>query len=197
MAATLSGARECCSFASELVRNKSPLESTMLLHRLRFLLKRAISLLSFEGKVSFGDILTSFSILISIAALLFSMHQDHQQREREKVDKIRTAAAETLVKFEQWRQLSRLFFQDIRSPFVQTSKKFAESYNATEARDFLWSELDDAHSRYFDRLSNENIATSYVNLYGYHDYGGKLSQATMKELGNYEIAMFNSLQTPL
>lgn len=166
----------------------------MASRKLKDLLKRTISLFSFDGKVSFGDILTSFSILISVTALVFSMQQDRWQREREQADRIRTAAAEALVKFEQWKEISLYFLQDIQSPLVQTSEKFAEHYNTIETRDFLWRQLDEKRFQYFERLRNENVANSYIGLYGYHAGAGKLTQKTMQDLTGYEKAMFDEMR---
>lgn len=80
--------------------------------------------LTFDRTIALKDILTSLSILVSIAALLFAWGQDRQIREREQADRIRAAAAETLAKVERWEELSLWFFQDIQPLYVETSEKF-------------------------------------------------------------------------
>jgi hypothetical protein len=170
------------------------LEELMSFRRLIYHLKRTISAFSFDGEVSFGDVLTSFSILLSVTALVFSMQQDRQQRDKEQADRIRTAAAEALVKFEQWKEISLYFLQDIQSPLVQTSEKFTEHLNTIETRDFLWRQLDEKRFQYFERLRNESIANSYIGLYGYHASAGKLTQKTMQDLTGYEKVMFEEMR---
>jgi hypothetical protein len=59
-----------------------------------------MSLLSFERKVSVGDILTSMSILVSAFALAWQLAKDHNLERQKQANEIRSAGAKTLAAVE-------------------------------------------------------------------------------------------------
>ena len=99
--------------------------------------------LTIDRTVRFGDILTTFSIIISVAAVLLVgtqdshiRQQDSDLRQREQADKVRNAAAQTLGKLERWEDLSLWMFKDVESLFVETSELLEEDYDPLSTRAF-------------------------------------------------------------
>lgn len=154
-----------------------------------------MKLIEWDPKVSAGNILTVVSILISVFALAHSASQDREQRERELADARRTAAATVIVKMHQWEQLSELYFQDIQSPIVAATEKYAEtSFNEEVTRDYLWKSLDESRSQYYNRKLEQGISTSYIDLFGYNTCLGQQSFAIVQQIQEDERQMFQAVQ---
>ncbi len=64
--------------------------------------------------IKISDILTSASILIAACGLMYTLFKDRQLRKREYSDKIRRAAAETVVSLERWKELALRFYSAIQ-----------------------------------------------------------------------------------
>src|SRR5215831_16421217 len=95
-----------------------------------------------ERTVKIGDLLTSLSILISLAAVLVTWSRDATLRQRQQADEIRKAAATTLAKLERWQELSSAIFQESQPVFVTVSQNLGKNHDAASARDYLWRELN-------------------------------------------------------
>lgn len=157
--------------------------------------KSSRSLVEWDPKLSAGEILTITSIIISVFTLSNSINQDRQQRESEQANRIRTAAAVEMAKLEQWKRMHELYFQDLQFLLVETARQHDGTIEDKEStRDYLWSALDDKRAQHYNRILNEDIATSYIDLYGYHEQVGQLSLETIRRMQIDEQNMFNEVQ---
>ena len=119
-------------------------------------------------EIKIGDILTFLTIIVSVIALLSVWLKEMQIRNKEKADKVRTAAAKTVAKLERWKELSLWFYKDIQPIFVETSEILIKKYDVFVARDFLWKMLNIARKNTAQRILDEEIEIAYVELYGYY-----------------------------
>jgi hypothetical protein len=126
------------------------------------------SVLKFDNKLDVGNLLTSLTILVTLAALLNAVAKDRRTRDREFADRVRTAAAKTLGKLERWQQLSARLYEDIQPLFIDVSQKLHAELDAEAARDLLWRELSTARTAAEQRIVDEEIESAYVELYPYH-----------------------------
>ena len=146
-----------------------------------------------ETEISFGDILTFLTIIISVIALLNVWAKERQIRNKEKADKVRTAAAKTLAKIERWKELSLWYYQDIQPAFVETSELLAKDFDVYVARDFLWKELHFARINTAQRILDEEIEIAYVELYGYYPAIYEKFVSTINMLKEDEETAFEGL----
>jgi hypothetical protein len=146
--------------------------------------------IEFDGTIDVGNLLTSFTILVSLAALLFSLSKDRRTRERELSDRVRAAAAKTLGKLERWQQLSARFYDDVHPVFVDVSQKLHSQLDAEQARDLLWSELTAARTTSEQRIVDEEIESAYVELYPYHPSVQHRFSETMSSLKRVDASVY-------
>ena len=144
-------------------------------------------------EISFGDILTFLSIIISVVALLNVWANEKQIRNKEKADRVRTAASKTLAKIERWKELTLWYYQAIQPTFVETSELLAKDFDIIASRDFLWKRLFNARIDTAQRILEEEIEIAYVELYGYYPVIYDEFVSTLKMLKGEEEIAFNSL----
>ena len=120
--------------------------------------------MDFEWTVKFGDILTSITILVSVAALVISWSKYRLTRETEQADRVRSAAARSLTKLDRWQLLSLSLYDELQPFFVETSEMLSTEFNVIKARDHLWKETNRARMSISSKILEEEIATSYVDL---------------------------------
>jgi hypothetical protein len=146
--------------------------------------------LEFDRKLDVGNVLTSLTILISVAALVSTLAKDRRARERDLGDKVRAAAAKTLGKLERWQQLSARLYQDVQPLFVDVSQKLHAELDAEAARDLLWRELATARTAAEQRIVDEEIESAYVELYPYHPSVQERFAETMSRLKAIDTAVY-------
>jgi len=146
--------------------------------------------LEFDNKLDFGNLLTSLTILISVAALLNAVAKDRRSREREFGDRVRAAAAKTLGKLERWQELSARLYEDVQPLFVDVSQKLHAELDAEAARDLLWRELSVARTAAEQRIVDEEIESAYVELYPYHPSVQRRFTETMSRLKAIDAAVY-------
>lgn len=152
----------------------------------------------FDPTVSFGNILTFISIIISVVALLISANGDRKLKKKEYADRIRQSAGKVISKLERWKEISLNFFDEIQPLFIEVDKLLTSKQNAIEARDYLWRSLEKYRADYLSRLLNEQIETAYSELYGYDPNIQNLFSETiqyLKKIDNYShIALLERTQ---
>jgi hypothetical protein len=142
--------------------------------------------MAFEWKITFGDLLTFGSILLSALALAWTWHQDIATRERDQATEVRKAAAATLAKLERLGQLTDLLFADLQPTIVETTDLLAEKHNADSARDYFWKTVSAAGLAHRKRVMDEQIESAYVTLYGYVTQARPMFQTAVKDLRSAE-----------
>lgn len=120
-----------------------------------------------QPEIKVGDILTSFSIIISALGLIYILSKDRSLRQKERADKIRNAASETLAKLDRWRELSLSLFQSVQPLFIDTIENLSIKFDIDKARNNLWKEMIITNNQIEDEILKEDLQTAYVNLMGY------------------------------
>ena len=168
-----------------------------------------------EKKVSVGNVLTVFSILIAAFAAITTWRTEIQTRQRSQADGVRKAAAEVVAKMERRYEISQWIFEDIQPDVVaaaimaagQNSPPLAQHKpldpkddtirrsHVFAARDFLYKQIAEAHQRNRKRQLDEQIETSYIGLYSYVPQARKFIQDAGSALGRADSEMTVNLQT--
>lgn len=120
--------------------------------------------IQFDPKIKAGDILTSVSILISAIALLVSLAKDRATRVADQANKVRLAAATTLVKLDRWQNVQESFYDELQPDFVALSQDLKKNYDVVAVRDRFWIKGVQARARVLKQVSDEQLLTGYVDL---------------------------------
>jgi hypothetical protein len=149
--------------------------------------------IQFVPDIKIGDILTTFTIVITLFSILYSLQKERALRQKEQADKVRTAGAKTIAKLDRWRDLSLGMFQYFQPIFVDASEKLSIAPNAELVRDFLWKKLNESRINTSEKILQENIETAYVDLYGYYPQIKPLLEEVITLLKKEEDLMFRDL----
>ena len=114
--------------------------------------------------ITVGDLLTSVTILISMITLAVSWRKDRLADEAQRADRIRSAAALALTKFDRWRALWLSAYDELEPSFVETSELFEQEFKVGKTRDFLWKVIHTKFSLASEKILNEEIETAYFAL---------------------------------
>lgn len=147
-----------------------------------------------EPTVKVGDLLTSVSILITLVSLLIAWSFERQSQDREQADKARRAAAATLAKLERMQELSLWYYDEVKPLFVQASEELARNRNGISTRDALWRQLDEVRIKAVNRIHEEQIEQSYVELYGYYPQAYEILTAAIVQLKKQDEELFREFQ---
>lgn len=148
------------------------------------------AVLDFDNKLDVGNVLTSVTVLISLAVLLNALAKDRRTRERELGDKVRASAGKTLAKLERWLQLSARLYHDVQPLLVDVSQKLHSELDVPAARDILWRDLAVARMAAEQRIIDEEIESAYVELYPYHPSIHRRFTETMARLKEVDAAVY-------
>lgn len=124
--------------------------------------------LTFDRTVKASDLLTSLTVIVSVVALLFTWTKEQDSRTREQADRVRMAAAKTLVKLERWQNLQRSLYAELHPTYVETSEILAKHFDVIGPRDYLWKQVNAQRIRVAARILDENIESAYVDLFAYY-----------------------------
>jgi hypothetical protein len=120
--------------------------------------------IQFDSQVKAGDILTSVSLFLSAFALIVSLAKDRATRVADQANKVRLAAATTLVKFDRWQNVQNSFYDELLPDFVALSQDLKKDYDVVAVRDRFWIKGVQARARVQKKVSDEQLATGYVDL---------------------------------
>ena len=154
-------------------------------HTQRFRLKREITV---------GDILTILAILISSITLFFTWSKERQQQRIEQGNKVKSAAARTLAKLERWQEYSLRYYDIVEPMFVDTSIVFAKEFDTVATRDYLWKNLGQEKASIEQKKFDEEIETTYVELYSYDPTTFDAFVTNLKKLKEDDEAVFESFR---
>jgi hypothetical protein len=127
----------------------------------------SIMKLHVNSTISVGDLVTAISVVIAGVGLLLTWRKDRLLRQREYSDRIRRAAAETAATLDRWQQLALQLYDDIQPLITDTDMMLVESQDLVQTRDHLWRGIMQCRANASERIINERVELSYVNLYGY------------------------------
>jgi hypothetical protein len=126
---------------------------------------RIISMtIQFDPQIKAGDILTSASIFLSAVALIVSLSKDRATRVADQANKVRLAAATTLVKLDRWQNVQDSFYDELQPDFVALSQDLKKKYDVVAVRDRFWIKGVQARARVQKQVSDEQLVTGYVDL---------------------------------
>ncbi len=127
-----------------------------------------------KRELDFGDILTSFSILVAVGALWLSWHNDKLLREKEYADKIRRSTSVVAAKLDRWEELADRYFEDIQPTLVDVSEQAVRRLKSADkavvdndANAFLYKGLMDAAAKASQRIIEEQLQIAYMELFAY------------------------------
>lgn len=128
-------------------------------------------MLSWNSQLKPGDVLTSISLLLALTGFLYTWSKDRNLKRREYADRIRQAAAGTVVALERWKELALRLHDDIQ-PLITEADVMAAGHemeleNVIKVREFFWHGLVSARATASLRIVAENIESAYLGLYGY------------------------------
>ena len=146
-----------------------------------------------KRELDFGDLVTSLSILISGAALLISWQNDSRLRTKEYADRIRRSTSVVTAKVERWGELSERFYQDIQPAIIDVSEKVAETHDVQPANRMLYRGYMDAESKSSQRIVDEQLQVSYMELYGYAPELQPVFDKTIAEIKDVEAGSHDEL----
>ena len=142
--------------------------------------------LQFESTIKAGDILTSITILLSVVALLLSLAKDRDTRVREEANRVRTAAATTLVKLDRWQGLQLSLYQELQPTFVELSEDLAKQYNVVIVRDKFWKQVNLGRTKVAGQVLEEQLGTAYADLLTHFPSARRKVVDAFSELANVE-----------
>lgn len=123
---------------------------------------------TFDPTVKLGDLLTSLSVTIASLALMMTWLKDRRIRQKEYADRIRRAAADTVVALQRWKELAIRLYDDIQPLLTDSDMQLVQIQDYIKVRDSLWRGLVAARAEASRRILAEKIETAYIGLYGYH-----------------------------
>src|ERR1051326_5869662 len=135
--------------------------------------------LHLERRVSVGDLLTIASIFGALLAWGLSWEHDRQLRQRADADRVRAAAAETLVKLDRWEDLSVSVFSEVEAAYIDTKETLrslpGKTLDVDAARHQLWKSILQSEVRVQQKILDDHFEAGYVGLYTYvpdarHDF---------------------------
>jgi transposase len=149
--------------------------------------------IKFDPSVKLGDLLTTLSILVAIAALLTTSVRDRELRQHEQAEKVRDSSARTLAKLQRWQEVSISLFQDIQPLFVDTSEKLGTTLDVEASRDYLWKGMTQARAATAQKILSEQVENAYVDLYGFDPNIRSNLTAVFADLNRAEEEMIDAL----
>jgi hypothetical protein len=139
-----------------------------------------------DWTIKVGDILTSFTIIVSVSALIISWSKDRTARKSEQAIRVRTAAAKTLTKLDRWQILHLSLYNILQPTFVETSELFQKEFNVVETRDHLWKVINTQRTHISAKVLEEEIETAYVDLLSHFPTARNLFIDAIEQLNNLE-----------
>jgi len=121
-----------------------------------------------KREIDFGDLLTPLSILIALVTVFLTWQSDRDSQQNQYADGIRHSCSAVSAKLDRWSTLADRYFDDIQPTLIATSKETASKrHDYKRARTILFLGLIEAESTASQRIVDEGLETSYMELYGY------------------------------
>ncbi len=120
-----------------------------------------------KRQISFGDLLTPISILISLVAVLLTWQNERESRTKQYADSIRGSCSTVSAKLERWGTLAGRYFDDIQLALITASTETARTHKNLPARTDLYRGLKEAEGKASQRIVDEQLEIAYTELYAY------------------------------
>jgi hypothetical protein len=126
-------------------------------------------MLSFNNEIKTSDLLTTFAILVSASAFLYSWSSDRALQIRHQADIVRIACAATVEKIDRWEELTLSIFDRMQPSIVEATEIVVagDTNSLVKARDFLWKDVNRIRSQVQQDIRNENIESAYSAIFPY------------------------------
>jgi hypothetical protein len=142
--------------------------------------------LHFDSTIKAGDVLTSVTILLSVIALVLSLAKDRNTRVSDQANKVRTAAATTLVKLDRWQSVQLALYQELQPTFVELSEDLLDQYDVVTVRDKFWKQVNLGRAKIAHQVLEEQLGTAYGDLLTYFPSARRKVVDAFSELGEVE-----------
>ena len=116
--------------------------------------------LRFDNTIKAGDILTSVTVLLAVITLVVSLAKDRATRVTDQANKVRSAAATTLVKLDRWQALQLSLYQELQPNFVELSEDLARQYDVVVVRDRFWKQVGQGRAKLAKQILDEQLGNS-------------------------------------
>jgi hypothetical protein len=120
--------------------------------------------LNLDWTIKVSDVLTSVTIIVSVAALLLSLSKDRDVKVAEQANRVRTAAAIAISKLDRWQALQLSLYRELQPDFVELSEVLAEHYDLQHVRDQLWKRVNATRTVIAQKVLDEQLGTAYSDL---------------------------------
>jgi hypothetical protein len=150
-----------------------------------------------KREVALGDLLTPLSILLALLTLLNSWNSDRNLRAKQYADNIRGSASIVTAKLERWGTLADRYFDDIQHALIVASERTAATHRAEPAKRDLFDALKDAEGKASQRIVDEQLEISYMELYRYIPALRPPFDKIKQEIGEAEKASHRRLEIQL
>ena len=117
-----------------------------------------------DWNIKIGDILTSITIIVSVVALIITWTMDRDTRETQQADLVRTAAARAITQLDRWQSLNLSLYSELQPEFITTSEMLNTQFDVVKVRDYLWKTISNQRITIANKVLDEKITTSYVDL---------------------------------
>lgn len=143
--------------------------------------------LQFDNTIKAGDVLTSITVLLAIATLVVSLSKDRATRITDQANKVRAAAATTLVKLDRWQALRLSLYDELQPNFVELSEGLSKQYDVVATRDRFWKEVGQARAKLAKQILDEQLGTGYVEILAHFPSARAKVVAVYAQLAELEI----------
>ncbi|MFZ0308576.1 MAG: hypothetical protein WAL89_10400 [Candidatus Sulfotelmatobacter sp.] len=152
---------------------------------------------SLKREIDLGDLLTPFSILVALLALLNTWNDDRNLRSKQYADSIRGSASTVTAKLDRWGTLADRYFEDIQHALIVASEKTATTHRTEPAKRDLFDALKEAEGKASQRIVEEQLEISYMELYRYVPSLRPPFDKIKDEIGSKERASHRRLEVKL
>jgi hypothetical protein len=151
--------------------------------------------LKLDLKVSVGDLLTSFSVLLSAAGLIIAWSNDQELQRRQQADQIRNAASLVLSQLERWQEISLYALDSYEETTIKISHYFHDSHESrADIRDNAWDEIEKAALNTETREFDEQLEGAYVSLYAFNVSLKPMVEQALSDVRDHQAHMFNDFE---
>lgn len=135
-----------------------------------------------DWTIKIGDLLTTVTIILSVAALLISWSKDRYGRQKEQADRVRSSVAVAITKLDRWQALQLSSFQELQPLFVEASEMLARDFDVVVTRDFLWKSINAQRTRIAGKILDEQVESAYIGLFSHFPAIRPLFLASLAQL---------------
>ena len=150
---------------------------------------------SVDSKITFGNILTSLTIIGSVIAALISWQKDRLLTQEKQANEIRAAASATLTKLDRWKAISLSTFDEVKPLFVDTKEDIGHHHDIEEAKHTLWKNILKAEIAENGSILDEDFASGYTGLSSYDPDARVSALNLLKRLNAEQTQAYHDLLT--